>query len=68
VNGIDDLRYLRGRVVQEQQAAQAARTAAARTCHQQLAARYEALAMLLAINLQLSGAAQPRILGMSSLG
>ena len=50
----DDLRYLRARAVQEQEAAGAAQCDTARKCHEQLAARYEARAMQLAMGLQLS--------------
>ena len=68
MNAIDDLRYMRTRAVQEQQAAKAAQCGTARECHERLAARYEARAMQLAIGLQLGGGASLSIRGMSELG
>ena len=53
----DDLSYFRARAVQEQKAAQSAQSSEARECHGQLAAKYEARAVQLAICLQLSGGA-----------
>lgn len=55
MTAIDDLRYLQDRAVQEQRAARAAQCGTARKCHEQLAARYEAKALQLAISIQMSG-------------
>jgi hypothetical protein len=53
MNPGDDLRYLRARQLEELKAADAAKCATARVCHEQLAARYEARAMQLAMSLHL---------------
>ena len=55
MNAIDDLQYWRERAVQEQEAARSAHCSTARQCHRQLAAKYEARAMQLAITLHLGG-------------
>jgi len=68
MTAIDDLRYLRERAVQEQQAATAAKSRAARQCHEQMAARYEANALQLAIGIQLSGNVPRFMPGMASTG